>query len=105
MCSAHRVSHQSVPRHITSLQEIFDNILNRRLEWPAGGISAECRDLIDRLLQPDPDARLGHGGSQALKEHPWFGSLDWDNLARAKAAFVPQLDCESDTSYFDAKEV
>ena len=86
-------------------QEIFDNILNRRLEWPASGISPECRDLIDRLLQTDPDTRLGHSGSQALKEHPWFGALDWDNLARAKAAFVPQLDCESDTSYFDAKEV
>lgn len=87
------------------VQEIFDNILNRRLEWPEGGMSPECRDLIDQLLQTDPDMRLGHSGSHALKEHPWFAGLDWDNLARAKAAFVPQLDCESDTSYFDAKEV
>ncbi len=68
-------------------------------------MSEECRDLVDQLLQTDPDMRLGHSGSQALKEHPWFRGLDWDNLARAKAAFVPQLDCESDTSYFDAKEV
>ncbi len=68
-------------------------------------MSPECRDLVDQLLQTDPDMRLGNTGSRALKEHPWFAGLDWDNLARAKAAFVPQLDCESDTSYFDAKEV
>ena len=90
---------------VVSMQEIFDNILNRRMDWPEGGMSAECRDLIDALLQVDPDVRLGHGGASELKEHPWFAGLDWDNLARAKAAFVPQLDCESDTSYFDFKEV
>lgn len=90
---------------MAAAQEIFDNILNRRMEWPEGAMSAACRDLIDRLLQTDPDIRLGHAGSSALKEHPWFAGLDWDNLAKAKAAFVPQLDCESDTSYFDAKEV
>jgi hypothetical protein len=91
--------------YVVGVQEIFDNILNRRLGWPEGGMSPECRDLIDQLLQTDPDMRLGHSGSHALKGHPWFAGLDWDNLARAKAAFVPQLDCESDTSYFDAKEV
>ncbi len=90
---------------VIGMQEIFDNILNRRMDWPDGGMSAECRDLIDALLQVDPDIRLGHGGASELKEHPWFAGLDWDNLARAKAAFVPQLDCESDTSYFDFKEV
>ena len=90
---------------VMGMQEIFDNILNRRMDWPDGGMSAECRDLIDALLQVDPDVRLGHGGASELQEHPWFAGLDWDNLARAKAAFVPQLDCESDTSYFDFKEV
>ena len=71
------------------LQEIFDNILNRRLDWPESGMSAECRDLIDRLLQTDPDMRLGHSGSQALKEHPWFAGLDWDNLAEPRPPLCP----------------
>ena len=54
-------------------------------------MSPECRDLIDQLLQSDPEQRLGHGGAAELKAHPWFAGLDWDNLARAKAAFIPHL--------------
>lgn len=89
----------------TCAQEIFDNILNRRIEWPESGMSAECQDLIDRLLQPDPEQRLGHFGSAEVKAHPWFAGLDWDNLAQAKAAFVPHLDSDTDTTYFAPKPV
>ena len=87
------------------MQEIFDNILNRRIEWPEAGTSAECRDLIDQLLQSDPEQRLGHGGAAELKVHPWFAGLDWDNLARAKAAFIPHLSSDTDTTYFAPKPV
>lgn len=48
-------------------EEIFDNILDRRIEWPGQeDMSPECRDLIDKLLNPDPAQRLGHrcGGGQ-----------------------------------------
>jgi hypothetical protein len=86
-------------------QEIFDNILNRRVEWPKSGMSEECRDLVDRLLQPDPEQRLGHAGTAELKAHPWFRGLNWDNLAQAKAAFVPHLDSDTDTTYFAPKPV
>ena len=88
-----------------SAQEIFDNILNRRIEWPEGGISEECRNLIDHLLQTDPEMRLGHSGSSEIKAHPWFGSLDWDNLAQAKAVFIPHLKSDTDTTYFAPKQV
>ncbi len=86
-------------------QEIFDNILNRRIEWPDSGMSAECRDLIDQLIQPDPELRLGHCGSSEIKAHPWFGGLDWDNLAQAKAVFIPHLESDTDTAYFAPKQV
>ena len=45
------------------LQEIFDNILDRNLTWPADEdceVSAECKDLVDRLLTLNPRERLGH---------------------------------------------
>ena len=87
------------------LQEIFDNILNRRIEWPDGSMSANCQDLIDRLLQSGPSDRLGHGGAAEVKAHPWFAGLDWENLARAKAAFIPHLQSETDTTYFAPKPV
>jgi hypothetical protein len=40
-----------------------------------------------------------------VKLHQWFDGLDWAGLARKKAAFVPQLDNEIDTSYFASKPV
>lgn len=93
-------------RHVTvPVQEIFDNILNRRIEWPDSRMSDECRDLIDRLLQTDPELRLGHNGLPDVKAHPWFGGLDWDNLAQAKSAFIPHLESDTDTTYFVPKPV
>lgn len=37
-----------------------------------------------------------------MKDHPYFCGLDWTSLLRQKAEFVPQLDNEDDTSYFDS---
>lgn len=68
-------------------------------------LSAECRDLIHRLLALDPRGRLGHRGAGEVKLHPWFAGVDWPSLARAKAAFVPMPDCDTDTSYFSSKPV
>ncbi len=43
--------------------------------------------------------------SGEIKMHPWFEGVDWTDLARSKAAFVPQLDDDEDTSYFEKKPV
>ncbi|EFN55050.1 hypothetical protein CHLNCDRAFT_58089 [Chlorella variabilis] len=76
------------------------------LSWPEGGeVSAECRDLVERLLQLEPKQRLGHRGAGEVKLHPWFAGVDWASLARQKVAFVPQPDCDTDTSYFSSKPV
>ena len=56
-----------------------------------------------KLLQQDPVFRLGTGGSHEVKEHPFFFEQDWTSLLRQKAEFVPQLEGEEDTSYFDSK--
>ena len=46
---------------------------------------------------------LSAGGSHEVKQHPFFWTLDWAGLLRHKAEFVPQLEAEDDTSYFDSK--
>lgn len=38
-----------------------------------------------------------------MKQHPFFTGLDWTGLLRQKAEFIPQLESEDDTSYFDSK--
>jgi microtubule-associated serine/threonine kinase len=53
-------------------------------------------------LQHSPRDRLGTGGAQEVKEHVYFNGLDWNSLLRQKAEFVPQLEHDEDTSYFDS---
>ncbi|MCL4122040.1 UNVERIFIED_CONTAM: hypothetical protein GTU68_027106, partial [Idotea baltica] len=62
------------------------------------------KDLITALLHHSPLDRLGTvGGATELKEHPFFYSIDWNSLLRLKAEFVPQLNDDEDTSYFDTR--
>ncbi|KAL2623947.1 hypothetical protein R1flu_008192 [Riccia fluitans] len=83
-------------------QVIFDNILNRKIPWPdvPEEMSYEAQDLINRLLREDPHERLGAKGAAEVKAHPFFKDVEWDTLARQKAAFVPSPDTAHDTSYF-----
>ena len=38
-----------------------------------------------------------------MKEHIYFLGIDWNSLLRMKADFIPQLEDEDDTSYFDSR--
>ncbi|XP_009778794.1 probable serine/threonine protein kinase IREH1 [Nicotiana sylvestris] len=86
-------------------QKIFDNILNRKIPWPGvpDEMSAEAQDLIDQLLTEDPNLRLGASGASEVKQHPYFRDINWDTLARQKAAFVPESEGALDTSYFTSR--
>jgi len=59
--------------------------------------------MILGLLQHNPLERLGTIGAQQVKEHIFFEGLDWNSLLRQKAEFVPHLQNEEDTSYFDSE--
>lgn len=42
------------------------------------------------------------GGAFEVKQHSFFTELDWNSLLRQKAEFIPHLESEEDTSYFDS---
>ncbi|XP_009408996.2 probable serine/threonine protein kinase IREH1 [Musa acuminata AAA Group] len=86
-------------------QKIFDNILNRKIPWPGvpEEMSFDAQDLIDKLLTEDPHQRLGAKGASEVKQHVFFKDINWDTLARQKAAFVPSSDNALDTSYFTSR--
>eukprot|EP00798_Chlamydomonas_sp_ICE-L_P004753 gene4753-34503_t len=60
---------------------IFRKITARNLVFPPHFSPLAC-DLIEKLLQKDPQTRLGHGplGMGAIKAHPWFSPIDWEAL-------------------------
>ncbi len=45
-------------------------------------ISDTAADLIFKLLQVNPDRRLGSGptGAEEIRSHRWFSRLDWKAL-------------------------
>ena len=63
----------------------------------------DAKDLITHLLTHDPMERLGSLGAYEVKEHVFFFGVDWNSILRQKAEFVPNLENEEDTSYFDSK--
>lgn len=66
-------------------------------------ISPAAEDLIRRFLCDAKD-RIGVNGVEEIKAHPFFAGLDWNNLRKMPAPFVPKLNDETDTSYFDEFE-
>ncbi|XP_010247369.1 PREDICTED: serine/threonine-protein kinase 38-like [Nelumbo nucifera] len=62
-------------------------------------LSPEAKDLICRLLC-DVEHRLGTGGPDQIKAHPWFKDVVWDKLYEMDAAFKPEINGELDTQNF-----
>lgn len=87
-------------------EELFAHVINDEIEWPESEdwpLPEDAQHLVSQLLQQNPLDRLGTGGAHEVKEHPFFGDVDWDSLLRQKAEFVPHLEDEEDTSYFDTR--
>ncbi|KAM8839376.1 LOW QUALITY PROTEIN: microtubule-associated serine/threonine-protein kinase 3 [Synchiropus picturatus] len=86
-------------------EQLFGQVVNDDIIWPDGedALPADAQDLITRLLRQSPLERLGTGGTTEVKIHAFFLGLDWNGLLRQKAEFIPQLETEEDTSYFDTR--
>ncbi|GLT40305.1 hypothetical protein SLA2020_144500 [Shorea laevis] len=94
------------PFNAETPQDIFDNILNRDIPWPKvpEEMSYEAHDLVDKLLRENPVQRLGATGAGEVKRHRFFKDINWDTLARQKAAFIPSTEAH-DTSYFMSRYI
>ena len=52
----------------------------------------------------DKKTRLGKNGVSEIKAHPFFEGIKWKTIKQTKAPFIPELDSEIDTKYFDNYE-
>lgn len=64
-------------------------------------ISPIAYDLITKLICDRKD-RLGtrHGAGE-IQNHPFFKGVDWKTISKQKAAYIPEVKNEIDTSNFD----
>lgn len=101
------------PFNAPTTEQVFDNILNRRIAWPEDDeieVSEDAKDLINKLIQLNPKQRLGANvedkfasGGAEIQAHPWFSDINWDTLLEDEAQFVPNLENPEDTEYFDSR--
>ncbi|KAF1959248.1 hypothetical protein CC80DRAFT_323955 [Byssothecium circinans] len=102
------------PFHAETPDEVFQNILARKIDWPDNdedlGVSDEAKDLMNRLMCSDPTKRLGANmedkfatGGEEIRNHPWFADVNWETLRQDEASFIPAPENPEDTEYFDTR--
>ncbi|CAI5744301.1 unnamed protein product [Peronospora destructor] len=92
------------PFNDDTVDAIFGNILKRQILWPDGEkcLSLEAVDLIDKLLDPNPETRMSWEG---IKQHQFFNGINWDTILESVPPFVPTLEGPTDTSYFNNRNL
>jgi cGMP-dependent protein kinase len=88
--------------------KIFEKIIHcdKHLHFPED-FDVDARDLIKRLLTPNPALRLGAlaGSVQDIMDHSWYraASFNWEHLMQKRlvAPYIPPINDPLDTSNFD----
>lgn len=97
---------QRSPFHGKDEDEIYNEILRGEPFYPTQ-MPRDSLNLIEQLLVRDPEQRLGSGPEDALEImlHPFFKSINWDDLhsKRTPVPFVPVLQSDTDVSNFDSE--
>ncbi|XP_054999226.1 serine/threonine-protein kinase MRCK gamma isoform X2 [Sorex araneus] len=95
------------PFYAESLVETYGKIMNHEdhLQFPPDmpDVPASARDLIRQLLCRQEE-RLGRGGLDDFRKHPFFEGVDWERLASSTAPYIPELQGPMDTSNFDVDD-
>jgi len=87
------------PFYSKSINVMYKRILESPLRFPEG-MSEESIDLLEKLLERDPNQRLC--GAQ-IREHPFFTGIDWNLLDQRKvpAPWKPPVNSKIDTNCID----
>ncbi|XP_074132222.1 serine/threonine-protein kinase MRCK gamma isoform X2 [Sminthopsis crassicaudata] len=95
------------PFYAESLVETYGKIMNYEdhLQFPPDipEVSESARDLIRKLLCHQEE-RLGRGGLDDFRGHPFFEGVDWERLPTSTAPYIPELRGPVDTSNFDVDD-
>ena len=93
------------PFYHTDKDRNYELILSAELKFDDNyiQISDECKDLISKLLDKNPETRIG--GSKdflEIKMHPFFSSVNFEALMNQElnSPYVPSITNKYDLSFF-----
>ncbi|KIX02245.1 uncharacterized protein Z518_08184 [Rhinocladiella mackenziei CBS 650.93] len=92
------------PFYDENTNEMYRKILQDPLHFPGPEIvPAAAKDLLQKLLDRNPERRLGAGGAAEIKAHHFFAGIDWRKLLQRKyePSFKPNVVDARDTANFD----
>ena len=85
------------PFYNENVNKMYKMIINDDIDFPSF-VSPVAKQFISKLLEKDPDRRLGSGefGFETIKNHPFFEGLNWDDLLNKRIApeWIPEDKCE-----------
>ncbi|KAI0071308.1 Pkinase-domain-containing protein [Panus rudis PR-1116 ss-1] len=84
---------------------MYQRILSDPLLFPED-MSRDAKSVMTGLLQRNPDRRLGAGGAEEIKRHPFFSKhIDWNRLLAKKIQppFKPSVESVLDVANFDSE--
>ncbi|PLN79729.1 Pkinase-domain-containing protein [Aspergillus taichungensis] len=92
------------PFYDENTNDMYRKILQEPLTFPSSDVvPPAARDLLSRLLDRDPQRRLGANGAAEIKSHHFFANIDWRKLLQRKyePSFRPNVVDARDTANFD----
>ncbi|KAG5743916.1 hypothetical protein H9Q72_013219 [Fusarium xylarioides] len=90
------------PFYDENTNEMYRKILSEPLHF-SDVVPPAAKDLLTKLLNRNPEERLGANGSAEIKAHPFFHAIDWRKLLQRKyePTFKPSVADALDTANFD----
>lgn len=82
------------PFYDENTNDMYRKILSEPLHF-SDVVPPAAKDLLTKLLNRDPEERLGANGSAEIKAHPFFHAIDWRKLLQRKyePTFKPSVVC------------
>lgn len=92
------------PFYHEDFQQIGQKILQEPLKFCTGLTDPDARDLLNALLQKDPQQRLSD--VKLIKAHPFFVSIDWEAMENLRVAppYIPRPIIEDYSDFFIIEE-
>lgn len=93
----------NLPFRGVTRQDTMNQILKSKLGMPEN-LSPEAESLLRLLFKRNPANRLGTNGIDEIKNHDFFGTIDWEALEKKqiRPPFIPAVS-RDDAFYFDSE--